>query len=89
MEAQQRLAELAVLIGAGSEGEDRAGLAQKFIKAVRDLRSLVGIPEQMDVIKRADFEILSQQAIAEGALYPVPRLLDRDSVIMILNSIAK
>ena len=78
-----------MLIGAGSEGDDRAGLAQKFIKAVRDLRSLVGIPEQMEMIKHADFEILSQQAIAEGALYPVPRLLDRDSVLRILHSIAK
>jgi alcohol dehydrogenase len=88
-EAQQRLAELALLIGVGSAADDAASLAHKFIKAVRDLRTEVGIPDQMDVIKRADFETLTQQAIAEGALYPVPRLLDRDSVIMILNSIAK
>ena len=53
------------------------------------LRTEVGIPDQMDVIKHADFETLTQQAIAEGALYPVPRLLDRDSVIRILHSIAK
>lgn len=89
VEAQQRLAELAVLVGAGREGEDKAGLAHKFIKAVRDLRTQVGIPDQMDVIKHADFEILTQQAIAEGALYPVPRLLDRESVMLILNAIAK
>jgi alcohol dehydrogenase class IV len=89
VEAQQRLAELALMIGAGSAADDAALLAHKFIKAVRDLRIEVGIPDQMDVIKHADFEILSQQAIAEGALYPVPRLLDRESVIMILNSIAK
>jgi alcohol dehydrogenase len=89
VEAQQRLAELAVLIGAGREGEDSAGLARNFIQAVRGLRTAVGIPDQMDVIKHADFETLSQQAIAEGALYPVPRLLDRASVIMILNTIAK
>ncbi len=56
---------------------------------MRDLRTEVGIPDQMDVIKHADFETLSQQAMAEGALYPVPRLLDRESVIMILNNIAK
>ncbi len=78
-----------MLIGAGSAGDDSAGLAHKFIKAVRDLRTEVGIPDQMDVIKHADFEVLSQQAIAEGALYPVPRLLDRDSVMLILNNIAK
>jgi alcohol dehydrogenase class IV len=88
METQPRLAELAVLIGVGSAGEDEGGLAHKFILAVRKLRTEVGIPDQMDVIKRADFEAISRQAIAEGALYPVPRLLDRASVMVILNSIA-
>lgn len=88
VEAQQRLAELAVLIGVGGAGDDAAGLAHKFIQAVRDLRTEVGIPNQMDVIKRADFEAITQLAIAEGALYPVPRLLDRDSVMVVLNNIA-
>jgi len=89
VEAQQRLAELAVLIGVGKAGDDTAGLAHKFIQAVRDLRTEVGIPNKMDVIKRADFEAISQLAIAEGALYPVPRLLDRESVMAILNNIAQ
>ena len=88
-EAQQRLAELAVLIGVGSAGDDAAALSHKFIQAVRDLRTEVGIPNQMDVIKRTDFEAISQAAIAEGALYPVPRLLDRESVMNILNTISK
>ncbi len=87
-ETQQRLAELAVLIGVGRAGEDSAGLAHKFIQAVRDLRTEVGIPNQMNVIKREDFEAISQLAIAEGALYPVPRLLDRASVMVVLNNIA-
>jgi alcohol dehydrogenase len=88
-EAQQRLAELAVLVGAGSEGEDPAGLAHKFIQAVKDLRTEVGIPNQMDVIKSEDFEAICQSAIKEGAAYPVPRLLDRENVMLILNKIAK
>ena len=87
-EAQQQLAELAVLIGAGNAGEGDASLAHKFIQAVRDLRTEVGIPNQMDVIKREDFDAICQLAIAEGAAYPVPRLLDRESVTMILNSIS-
>ncbi|MEZ5570450.1 MAG: iron-containing alcohol dehydrogenase [Halioglobus sp.] len=87
-EAQPRLAELAVLIGVGSAGEEPSALAHKFIKAVRDLRTEVGIPNQMDVIKREDFDSITQLAIAEGAAYPVPRLLDRQSVMMILNNIA-
>ncbi len=42
----------------------------------------------MDKIKREDFAAITQQAIAEGATYPVPRLLDSESVIMILGKIA-
>ncbi len=87
-EAQQSLAELAVLIGVGSESEGAAVLADKFIQAVRDLRTEVGIPSQMDVIKPADFEAICQLAIKEGAAYPVPRLLDRENVLLILDRIA-
>ena len=53
-----------------------------------ELRTEVGIPEQMDVIKRVDFEAITQQAIQEGATYPVPRLLESESVMQILNNIA-
>ena len=87
-ETQQRLAELALLIGAGSAADGPAVLSHKFIQAVRDLRTEVGIPDQMAVIKRADFDAICAPAIAEGALYPVPRLLDRASVMVILNNIA-
>ncbi|MEZ5502746.1 MAG: iron-containing alcohol dehydrogenase [Halioglobus sp.] len=88
-EAKQSLAELAVLVGVGSAQEDAGALAHKFIQAVRDLRTEVGIPDDMDVIKRADFDAIAELAIAEGATYPVPRLLDRPSVLVILNNIAR
>jgi len=87
-EAQARLAELAVLIGAGNAGDDPGALAHRFIQAVRDLRTEVGIPDQLDVIKREDFDSICQLAISEGVTYPVPRLLDRRSVLLILNNIA-
>jgi alcohol dehydrogenase class IV len=86
-EAEPRLAQLALLIGVGDQGDDEHRLSQKFIQAVRDLRTEVGIPDQMTEIKREDFEDITRLAIAEGATYPVPRLLDPDSVGMILNKI--
>jgi alcohol dehydrogenase class IV len=86
-EAQQQLAELAIAIGVGQEGEGASQLAHKFIKAVRDLRTEVGIPDHSDRIKREDYEAIADLAIAEGSAYPVPRLLDRDSVIAILTNI--
>lgn len=87
-EAQQRLAELALLIGVGSAGESEGQLAHAFIKAVRDLRTEVGIPDHSEKLQAGDFDHIAELAIAEGAAYPVPRLLDRASVLAILGRIA-
>ena len=72
-EAQPRLAELAVAIGAGEQGEPEAQLAHKFIAAVRELRTQVGIPDRSDLIRREDHEALTAAAVAECMDYPVPR----------------
>jgi alcohol dehydrogenase class IV len=71
----------------GEAGEDHGQLAHRFIKAVRDLRTEVGIPDHSDLIKREDYDYLTDLAVAEGASYPVPRLLDRASVFAILTHI--
>ena len=86
-EAQERLADLAVLVGAGREGEGASQLAHAFIRAVRDLRTEVGIPDHSDLIRREDYDYLAELAVKEGAGYPVPRLLDRESVIAILTQV--
>ena len=88
LESSRRLAELAILVGAGKPGEPESQLAQKFIRAVRDLRTAVGIPDHSDKLRREDFEAIAELAMAEGDGYPVPRLLDRGSVLSILASIA-
>jgi len=87
-EAAARLAELAVLVGLGGPGEDQNQLAHGFIQAVRDLRTEVGIPDHSDKLQRADFEAIAELAIVEGDGYPVPRLLDKPSIISILGAIA-
>ncbi len=86
-EAQERLADLAVLVGAGEEGGDSSQLAHAFVRAVRDLRTEVGIPDHSELIRREDYDYLADLAIAEGAAYPVPRLLDKESVLRILNKV--
>ena len=86
-EAQSRLAELALVIGVGEAGEAEAQLAHKFIAAVRELRTEVGIPDRSDLIRREDHEALADAAIAEGMGYPVPRLLDETSTMAILSQI--
>jgi alcohol dehydrogenase class IV len=87
-EAAPRLAELAMLVGVGRPGEDESQLAHRFIQAVRDLRTEVGIPDHSEKLRREDFDAIAELAIAEGDGYPVPRLLDKGSVLSILNSIA-
>lgn len=87
VEAQQRLADLAVLIGVGSQTETQEQLAYKFIQAVRDLRTEVGIPDHSDKIRAEDYDELCAAAIAEGDGYPAPRLLERDATIAILVAI--
>lgn len=87
-EAAPRLAELAVLVGLGKSGEDEGKLAHKFTQAVRDLRTEVGIPDHSDKLQREDFGDIADLAIEEGDGYPVPRLLDRQSVFSILGQVA-
>jgi alcohol dehydrogenase class IV len=87
-ETAPRLAELAVLVGLGKSGEDQNQLAHRFIQAVRNLRTEVGIPDHSDKLRREDFDVIADLAIAEGDGYPVPRLLDKPSILAILGKIA-
>ena len=87
-EARPRLAELALLVGAGQESDGESALADSFIQAVRDLRTEVGIPEQSDLIKASDFSYLADLAVAEGVSYPVPRLMSHGDVYAILSKIS-
>lgn len=87
-EAAQSLAELAVLVGLGQPSEDDGQLAHRFIQAVRNLRTEVGIPDHSEKLRREDFDEIAALAVAEGDAYPVPRLLDEASVVAILGRIA-
>tara|TARA_R110001592_G_scaffold363043_2_gene679755 strand:+ start:6679 stop:7878 length:1200 start_codon:yes stop_codon:yes gene_type:complete len=87
-EAAQSLAELAVLVGLGQPSEDDGQLAHRFIQAVRNLRTEVGIPDHSEKLRREDFDDIAALAVAEGDSYPVPRLLDEASVVAILGRIA-
>jgi alcohol dehydrogenase len=87
-EAGPRLAELARLVGIGADGDSEQQLAHAFIQAVRDLRTAVGIPDKTNKIQRADYDYLTDLALAEGLQYPSPKLLDRAAVQGVLAAIA-
>ncbi len=86
-EAESSLAELAVLVGIGKPGDAPAQLARQFIQAVRDLRTEVGIPDHAEKLREEDFEALCIAAVAEGSMYPVPKLLDRELTMGILRKL--
>jgi alcohol dehydrogenase len=74
--ARDRLAELAVAIGAGEAGEPREVLAQRFVTRVRALNRAVGIPEKMAVLKPDDVPEIARAAMVEASRdYPVPKVM--------------
>ncbi len=72
--AEQRLAELAVAIGAGQASEPRAALARRFVERVRELNRTVGIPDKLEALKAADIPAVARAAMIEAHRdYPVPK----------------
>jgi alcohol dehydrogenase class IV len=72
--ARERLANLAVVIGAGTANESQAALAQRFIDRVRELNRGVGIPDKVASLKAADVPDIARAAMIEAARdYPVPK----------------
>ena len=72
--AEQRMAELAIAIGAGREGEPRAALAQRFVARVHELNRTVGIPEKLAALKASDIPEVARAAMIEAHRdYPVPK----------------
>ncbi|MFT7288524.1 MAG: alcohol dehydrogenase [Halieaceae bacterium] len=86
-EAEQSLAELALLIGVGESGQGSAELARGFIDAVVALRDDVGIAAHSEKIQPADFDYLVKLAVNEGAAYFSPRLLDAAGARSILSQL--
>ena len=87
--AQQRLADLAVAIGAGSASEAKPALAARFIERVRELNRSVGIPEKIDALKTDDIAHIAEAAMIEAYRdYPVPKLMTLDEAQALLRRMA-
>jgi alcohol dehydrogenase class IV len=74
--ARERLADLAVAIGAGNASESKEVLAQRFVDQVRELNRAIGIPDRVDVLKPADVPEIARAAMVEAYRdYPVPKVM--------------
>jgi alcohol dehydrogenase class IV len=87
-EAEQSLAELAVMAGIARDGQGQRERARAFIDAVVELRDAVGIPAASDKVRAEDFDYLTDLAVNEAVGYFAPRLLDRAGTRDVLEKIS-
>ena len=84
--AEAALAELAELVGVGSDASSQGAKAQAFIDAVKALNTTLDIGTTLDAIKREDHAAIAQAAVLEAVSYPVPRLMMPADVLGMLDA---
>jgi len=84
---EQRLAELAVAIGAGESSEPGDALARRFVERVRELNRTIGIPDKLEALKREDIPQVARAAMVEAHRdYPVPANMRLDEAERLLQA---
>lgn len=74
--ARDRLADLAIAIGAGRAEEPKDALARRFVERVRALNRAIGIPEKMTSLAAADIPEIARAAMVEAYRdYPVAKVM--------------
>lgn len=75
--AYKKLHKLGIAAGVSSENDTREVGAKKFITAIRELNTRMGIPEKLTGIKQEDIPQMAKHADKEAnPLYPVPKLMN-------------
>ena len=87
--SEQPLAELGRLIGVADTSTGDAQAAEKFIDAVADLNTRLGVPDVLDTLREEDIAAIAADAVKEGAGYPVPVLMSRKECQAILRTLLK
>ncbi|WP_243391571.1 iron-containing alcohol dehydrogenase [Pseudohalioglobus lutimaris] len=83
-----RLADLAVLVGLGTETDPPSSLAQKFIQAIVDMRAEMELPLKPKGLQASDVPGIVEDALAEaGDLYPVPRYMSEAEITAIVRGL--
>ena len=77
VEAEAKLAALAIAAGIGTHGEPEAELAHRFIGSIEAMNKSMGIPTFIAELKSTDIPLIAKRALDEAHPdYPVPRILD-------------
>lgn len=83
-----KLAVLALQAKVGTQGEPEDVLTQKFLASVDALNRDLGVPRQLDALRKADIPALARAACREADTnYPVPRYMSVESCEALLRAV--
>lgn len=85
----KKLHKLAIVAGVSTKWDSHEDGANKFILAIRELNSSMGIPETLPGIKEEDIPLMARHADKEAnPLYPVPKLMNRKELEQFYYNVA-
>ncbi|MEG0376854.1 MAG: iron-containing alcohol dehydrogenase [Eubacterium sp.] len=88
VEAQKSLAELARYAGIGDPAESDDILTMRFIEKVKEMNANMNIPQTIDALQVKDIPELAKRILIEGnPTYPVPRIMDYNDCVSILEDL--
>ncbi|WP_244095848.1 iron-containing alcohol dehydrogenase [Rhodoferax ferrireducens] len=83
-----RLAVLALHAEVGTQGEPEDVLAQEFLASIDALSRDLGIPRQLNALRKADIPALARAACREADTnYPVPRYMSVESCAALIRAV--
>lgn len=86
----KKLYRLACAVGISSEKESYREGAERFIGAIKELNSSMGIPDKLTGIKKEDIPIMARHAEKEAnPLYPVPKIMTAKELEKIYYQVAE
>lgn len=86
--AHKPLAKLADIVGITEASDRQEVKAKKFIEAVKQLNESMDIPNKVSGIVDKDIPVMVERAFQEAnPLYPVPKILNKDDLFTLYNSI--
>ena len=78
------LSELAIAAGLADQFIPKREAARRFVSAIRDMNSKMGIPETISDLQSDDIPVLTKHALQEAnPLYPVPVIFDYEDMVRV------
>lgn len=82
-----KLRKLAICIGIADELDTEEYASRQFIKAIKDLNELLGIPKTLDIKEEDLYELVCHADKEAHPLYPVPELWSKERMIKVYKRI--